>query len=228
MNCQRIPSLARMFIAAVVGLGSTLSCEAGNEGHGGGAGHAPGGYGYRGGYCYGFRGGFGYRGYYGYPGWYPWAFGVGLGSALAYDCAYPYYPYPYGCPVYVTPGYCPGPAANGPVYPVAAQGPAPGGPPVGAPVRLTDMDVLLSIRVPADAIVRINGEQTSQQGPRREFASSGLVPGRCYTFVVSARWAGANGQAMEREQRIQVRGGERRTVDFLTPSSPTQDLSRAP
>lgn len=79
--------------------------------------------------------------------------------------------------------------------------------------------MLLSIRVPPDAVVRINGEKTSQNGPRREFLSSGLSPGRTYTFVVTAQWVGANGQAVELEQRVQVQGGERRNVDFLMPPS---------
>jgi uncharacterized protein (TIGR03000 family) len=85
------------------------------------------------------------------------------------------------------------------------------------PVRLTDSDVLLNIRVPADAIVQINGALTTQNGPRREFISSGLAPGRTYTFVVTARWTGPDGQATKLEQRIHVQGGERRNVDFLTP-----------
>jgi uncharacterized protein (TIGR03000 family) len=77
--------------------------------------------------------------------------------------------------------------------------------------------MLLSIRVPPDALVRINGEQTGQNGARREFLSSGLSPGRTYTFVVTAQWTGPEGKAVEREQRIHVQGGERRNVDFLMP-----------
>ena len=84
--------------------------------------------------------------------------------------------------------------------------------------------MLLSIRVPPQAIVRINGEQTSQYGPRREFMSSGLAPGRTYPFVVTARWTGPDGQVVEREQRLHVQGGERRNVDFLTPSPPPRDF----
>jgi uncharacterized protein (TIGR03000 family) len=232
--------MARVLAAVVVGLGSCLTCAAhGGGGHGGGGGHAFGGYGgFHGGY--GFRGGYGYRGFYGYgyPGWYGLGLGLGLGYGLGYGYGYPYYGYPYspygypydpyggGYPVYISPGYGP-PAAGAPVCPVAGQGPAPaalGGPAPGAPVRLTDSDVLLSIRVPPDAAVWINGEQTAQGGPRREFVSSGLEPGRTYTFVVTARWAGPDGQAVELERRVHVQGGERRNVMFLTPPPPPRDL----
>jgi uncharacterized protein (TIGR03000 family) len=88
--------------------------------------------------------------------------------------------------------------------------------------------VLLSVRVPPDAVVRINGEQTNQNGPHREFLSSGLSPGRTYTFVVSARWTGPDGQPVERERRIPVQGGERRTVDFLMPSPAAELLPAVP
>jgi uncharacterized protein (TIGR03000 family) len=91
------------------------------------------------------------------------------------------------------------------------------------PVRLTEADVLLSIRVPSDAVVRINGEKTTQTGPRREFLSSGLLPGRSYTFTVSAAWTAANGEAVEVQRRIAVQGGERRTIDFLMPPPAAND-----
>jgi uncharacterized protein (TIGR03000 family) len=99
---------------------------------------------------------------------------------------------------------------------------AAGNPAGSGPVRLTDSDVLLSIHVPPDAVVQINGKQTTQNGPRREFMSSGLSPGRSYTFVVGARWMGSNGQAVELERRLQVQGGERRNVDFIQPAPPAE------
>jgi uncharacterized protein (TIGR03000 family) len=221
-----------MLAALVIGLAWTSTGAGTGEGHGGGAGHALGGYGFRGTYGYGFRGRFGYGGFYGYPGWYPWcpfALGVGLGYGLAYDYGYGYYPYAAGYPVWVAPGYGAPPATAGPVCPVAAQAPgAPDGPAPGAAVRLTDTDVLLSIRVPADAVVRINGVPTTQSGPRREFVSSGLAPGRTYPFVVTAQWTGPNGQAVQLEQRVHVQGGERRKVDFLAPPAAPRDLPLLP
>ena len=104
----------------------------------------------------------------------------------------------------IPPGQIP-PGAQG--QPAGELVPAPraaGNPAGTGPVRLTDSDVLLSIHVPPDAVVQINGKQTTQNGPRREFMSSGLAPGRSYTFVVGAHWTGPNGQAVEQERRLQV------------------------
>jgi uncharacterized protein (TIGR03000 family) len=185
-----------------------------------------------------FRGGFGpgYRGYYGYRGW-GWGgvgfgLGLGLGYGLGYPYGYPYYAYPYGLgygpPIYVDPISGP---PNG--YPQAVPGAAPSAPP-GAPgmpnagpVRLTPTDVILSVHVPPDAIVLINGAKTTQSGPYREFLSSGLAPGHSYTFTITARWTGPNGQAVELDRRLPVQGGERRTIDFLMLAQPMEEVPPA-
>lgn len=214
-----LPVLAWMLATVVLGLGSSAAGTAG-EGHGAGAGHV----------LRDFHGGWygpGFRGYYRYPGW----CGVGLGFGVGYGYwygypYYPYYPYGYDYPIYVAPIAGPPPNAYPPAGWSAGQGPAPvpsGSPAGAAPVRFSDTDVLLSIRVPPDAVVRINGVPTTQNGPRREFVSSGLVPGRTYTFVVTARWTGPNGQAVELERRLSVQGGERRHVDFFLPSPQSQN-----
>jgi uncharacterized protein (TIGR03000 family) len=193
------------------------------EGHGGGtrpAGPVVGIHpGFRGFYGYGP----GYRRFYGYPGWYGVGLGVGIGCGLAYPWGYPCYPYPYyGYPVYVDaiaaapPAGAPSPAVGGPVQAGFVQ-----------PVRLTEADVLLSVRVPPDAIVQVNGVKTTQTGPRRELMSSGLLPGRSYTFTISAQWTGPNGDTVEVQRRIAVQGGERRTIDFLLSSPATGEAPPA-
>jgi uncharacterized protein (TIGR03000 family) len=203
-------------------LDSGANCQGAPEGqgHGGGGGHTP-APAYRGGYR-GYWGGYRHYGGWGYP-------GVGFGVGLGYGWGYPYYGYYYdGCvPIYVDPGYY-GPGFVGypaPVYqptgsaavsapaPVG-QGTSPGSGPA-PPVRLTDTNVLFSVRVPSDAIVWFNGFKTDQTGPRREFASAGLAPGRTYTFDIRARWTGQDGKIVDVDRRISVQGGERRTVDFL-------------
>jgi uncharacterized protein (TIGR03000 family) len=212
---RRILILACVLTVAVLDL-ETSRANAG-EGHGAGPGHAPG-------YFHGWYGPGGFRGYYRYPGWYGVGVGFGLGYGYWYGYPYyPYYPYGYEYPVYVDPAAGPVPY---PAYPPAGWVPGqpppagPGNPAAAGPVRLTDSDVLLRIRVPADAIVRINGAPTAQQGMRREFVSSGLIPGRSYTFVVTAQWTEPNGRTVEQERRISVQGGDRRTVDFLSPAGP--------
>jgi uncharacterized protein (TIGR03000 family) len=229
----------RAAVLAALFAGAGLAVAGPNGGHGGGAGHTLAAGRFGPGYGRGFYGpGYGH-GFYG-PGFYGLGLGVGLGYGLGYGYNYGYpYPYYYGypyapagygypAPVYVNPGCVAAPPAGGPA--VAAGGAVPGGAvPAGAsgpgaagPVRLTESDVMLSIRVPPEAVVHINGTQTGQTGPRREFVSSGLVPGRSYTFDVVARWTGPDGRVVQREQRLPVQGGERRAVDFLTPAVPAE------
>src|SRR5579871_832057 len=227
MVCYR--SFIRPLAALVVALVTTLPCFGHGGGHGGGGGHSLGGAGcarggpcgFRGGPC-GFRGGYGYGRFYGYPGFYgyPWwgfGWGLGMGYGMGYGYGYPYYGYSGACPVYVNPvAY--GASADAYLASRTAASTAPGG-----PVRLTEADVLLNIHVPTDAVVRINGAPTTQNGPRREYLSSGLAPGRTYTFVVTAQWTDEDGQAVEQEKRLHVQGGERRNVDFLTPAAPPEE-----
>ena len=191
----------------------------GGGGHGGGRGHGVVGFHGGGFHPGGFHGRYfngGWRGYhsgfwgYGYPWWYGYGFGLGVG--LGYG--YPYYPA--GYPVYIDPGYY-GPAGCAAPPPPPPAGPAPAA--GGGLVQVSAGDVLFSIRVPANADVWINGEKTTQSGPQREFLSSGLAPGRTYTFTIRARWAVPDGTTVQLERRVSVQGGERRTVDFLMPAS---------
>jgi uncharacterized protein (TIGR03000 family) len=210
-------------------------------GHGGGGGHAvvghgggvhPGFAGYRGGF-YGHPGWYGRGGYF-WPGYYGLGLGLGLGFGLGYGLGYGYGGYGYGGYGYggyggygYGPGYYPAYAPvygdgvpyapNGNGYPVVGAPGANGGPQAaqGPTVRLTETDVLFTVRVPPDATVWLNGTRTTQNGTRREFMSSGLVPGRTYTYEIAAQWTGPDGKVVDVERRITVVAGERRTVDFL-------------
>jgi uncharacterized protein (TIGR03000 family) len=77
-----------------------------------------------------------------------------------------------------------------------------------------DTSVSVGVHVPENATVWINGEKTSQRGASREFMSSGLEPGRSYTYTIHAQWKSANGAPVDLEQRVSVKAGEKRWVDF--------------
>ena len=47
----------------------------------------------------------------------------------------------------------------------------------------------------------------------------GLSAGKCRNGAIE--WTGSNGETFELERRVAVQGGERRTVDFLLPPSPS-------
>jgi len=218
----------------------------GGYGHGYGYGYGYGrgywGGGYWGGY-YGYP-----YGYWGYP--YGFGLGIGLGYGYGYgsgyggynNFGYPYYGSGYGYPYYGSPASiygAPNPAAVDPYYgrvfpygatapsaasnltvlPGAGPAPAPGGAPAPL-VPSADTEVTLIVRVPANATVWVNGAKTTQNGARREFTSSGLTPGRSYTFLVRAHWDESDGNAVDNDRRITVQAGERRAIDFGSAPAP--------
>lgn len=82
---------------------------------------------------------------------------------------------------------------------------------------LSDSEVRFTVRVPVDATIWINDAKTTQTGEVREFVSSGLTPGKKYTYAIRAKWKEA-GKDVERTESIKVQGGERRMVSFPAPS----------
>lgn len=224
----------------------------GGGGHGGGGGHVAGfhgggfGHGFHGGhgfygygYPYGFYGfglglGLGYGlGYgYGYP---YYGYGYPYYDGGYYYGGYPYYSYPYygapygaGYPPLVT-NPAPGTTSPNGAAATAPDGTPPNALPIGLagqlpplPGRFSESELGLIVRVPADATVWVNGVKTTQSGTRREFNSTGLEPGRSYTFHVRAQWKETNGKVVETNRRITVQAGERRSLDFMSvPALPT-------
>jgi uncharacterized protein (TIGR03000 family) len=225
---RSFPTLSTFILALGTMAISSGTNKANAQGHGGGGGHfagsfARGGYGGYGGYGRGGYGGYGYGGrgwgYGGYGwGWGGFGWGLGLGLGLGYYGG-PYYGYPY----YPYSGYPYGPYAYGySAYPYAAgyAGPNPNMPPnpVSQAGGVVSSDVTLMIRTPPDATVSINGTKSTQTGTSREFVSTGLAPGRSYTFTIRAEWKTADGKMMDHERSIPVQAGERRLIDFTLPS----------
>jgi uncharacterized protein (TIGR03000 family) len=139
-----------------------------------------------------------------------------------YDGGYSYGPAYYGGGVYS--GYGPGLM---PGYAYAPNGVTdttsfyyqPGTQPGAAVSGLDGRSALIDIRVPPDARVTFDGDATAQTGPDRLFSSPPLDRGRAYHYTVTARWT-QDGQPVERTRRVEVRAGQRSTVDF------TQDRDR--
>ncbi len=73
----------------------------------------------------------------------------------------------------------------------------------------------LTINVPADAEVSINGRPTRSLGPERRYVSYGLEPGKVYPYVVSVVVRSpSNGEDSRVTRTIYVRAGEERQVAF--------------
>jgi uncharacterized protein (TIGR03000 family) len=84
---------------------------------------------------------------------------------------------------------------------------------------------LIEVLVPPDAQVSFDGDTTSQTGPNRLFSSPPLDRGQAYHYTVTARFT-QNGRPVEQTRRVEVRAGQRTTVNFLQDQGQDRDLDR--
>jgi uncharacterized protein (TIGR03000 family) len=82
----------------------------------------------------------------------------------------------------------------------------------GAPARLT-------VRLPADAQLKIQGELCPLTGNMREFDTPPLAPGRPYSYRLEADIV-RNGQTITQTRRIEFRSGDRIAVSFENLDNP--------
>jgi uncharacterized protein (TIGR03000 family) len=186
----------------------------GHYGHGYYGHHHGGGFGLSIGLGFGY-GGFGYGGYgygLGYPGYYS-------GYYASYPAYYSYYPaYDYTYPAYAVeyspPVITTAPAVVAPDPPVIAgttvvAPPAPAGD-VAAKPNAAQMEV----RVPeADADVWVDGRPTKAKGRTRILVSPELVPGKAYSYKVTAAFT-RDGKRVAEDRVVDVAAGQTSLVDF--------------
>lgn len=237
--------LAVLSVAAVFLAASPASAQrhgGGSRGgggwHGGGGGWHGGGGGWHGGN--GWHGGGWHNGGWG-NGWGAFGLGYGLGylsSGYGWGGYYPGYGGGYYggyYPAYSWGGYYPGYTDWGysttsyPDYYVGSPSGFVTDTYASAPVMTTQSSLYppsssvaenaarVRVRVPANATVWFEGDQTRQTGPERDFVSPPLSPGQTYTYDIRARWTD-NGQPVEQTRTIRVRAGETSTVDFTSPA----------
>jgi uncharacterized protein (TIGR03000 family) len=72
---------------------------------------------------------------------------------------------------------------------------------------------LLTVSVPADARVYVNGKATSSTGSFRQFTSPSLSQGAAYTYEVRAE-ATRGGQVVGQTQTVQLRAGQTQNLAF--------------
>jgi len=175
--------------------------------HGGWYGGHRGGW-YGRGYGYGRYGGYGYYPYYGYGGYYPYSY-------------YPYYDN------YSYPGYSSYPSYSSGYYDPSADVVPDSGYSSPAPAAATqalyssssaavqpDTPAHMTVKVPADAKVTLNGTPTTSTGTLRQFISPPLAAGK-YTYDVEARW-NDNGKEVTQTRHIAVAPGAHVEVAFPT------------
>lgn len=230
-----IRNLLRFTLLAVVAAAITASSTTAAKAHGGlffrGYWGAP--------YSYGHYGGYGYGGYryasYGYGG-----YGYGghgccdYGVTAAYrGCCAPLFrrrcctPSPCYTPVYLN-GCCYGDYGtevyqydSGVIQEPQPTEAAPDGGPTPAPIPLPSVDAsilstgraLLSVDVPEEARVFVNGVATATPGSHRTYASSGLSIGTEYTYQVRVE-VERDGQIVSLDRTITLRAGEEHNEVF--------------
>jgi uncharacterized protein (TIGR03000 family) len=72
---------------------------------------------------------------------------------------------------------------------------------------------LLTVSVPADARVYVNGKATSSTGSFRQYASPNLSQGKTYTYEVRVE-ANRDGQMVVQSETVQLRAGETQSLAF--------------
>jgi uncharacterized protein (TIGR03000 family) len=150
--------------------------------------------------------------------WYRVGYGCGLGCGYScgYDCG-DASPCCNGAAVEPT-QQMPTPAKKPVAEPPAAMPSEPAAPAPGPAVpNTTSISVeesgVLTVWVPYDAKVTINGLQTSSTGSRRQFVSYGLKPGLSYKYVVKAEVV-RNGQMVEDIRTVALTAGQTSAVAF--------------
>jgi uncharacterized protein (TIGR03000 family) len=88
------------------------------------------------------------------------------------------------------------------------------------PVAPANDTAQVTVYVPAaTAEVWFGDTAVQTTGTARQFVSPPLVPGRTFTYHVTARWT-VDGQQVMQSRDVAVRAGDRVTVDFTRPASP--------
>ncbi|MGA2063528.1 MAG: TIGR03000 domain-containing protein [Thermoguttaceae bacterium] len=153
--------------------------------------------------------------------------GWGTYTSTASCCGGGEYPV-YAAPVDSTIGPAMTPSAPAPAAPTPATKSAtppadgsapkpPAGGPAGAGTTLQEptqeTSGLLTIWVPAEAKVSINGLATRSTGSKRQYVSFGLKPGFTYKYEIRAQIV-RDGQLVEETRTVSLTAGERSAVAF--------------
>jgi uncharacterized protein (TIGR03000 family) len=92
---------------------------------------------------------------------------------------------------------------------------------------VNDRQVLLEVRIPADADLLIGGQPTMQKGTLRRFVSPPIESGRTFTYDLAGKWMD-NGQPVNRSKTVDVHAGEVVPVDLTQASAGQQTKDRHP
>jgi uncharacterized protein (TIGR03000 family) len=80
----------------------------------------------------------------------------------------------------------------------------------------------LTVLLPADALLKVDGVATNMKGDTRTFESPPLTPGKKYSYVLKASWT-EKGKLVEREEKVRVAAGIVSVVNFNLPAAAQDD-----
>lgn len=135
-----------------------------------------------------------------------------------------------GTAVQGTPNQTPTPAKKPVVEPPTAMPaePPPAVPPAAEPPKTSGITAedsgVLTVWVPYDAKVTVNGLETKSTGSRRQFVSFGLQTGLTYKYVVKAQVV-RNGQIVESTKTVSLTAGEISAVAFGFNTTPAEQVA---
>ena len=84
-----------------------------------------------------------------------------------------------------------------------------------------DASAQVTVDVPANARVWIDGTPTTSRGSVRKFITPPLKPGSRYTYQIKADW-NDNGHERTQTQTVEFTAGAHVSVDFLAPQEATR------
>jgi uncharacterized protein (TIGR03000 family) len=79
------------------------------------------------------------------------------------------------------------------------------------PLSLAAQTATLDVRLPAGAVLYIQGKKTKQTGSERHFVTPALEAGQKYRYTLKAEWS-ENGHTKAVERHVFLRGGEQGMV----------------
>jgi uncharacterized protein (TIGR03000 family) len=117
----------------------------------------------------------------------------------------------------------PPPAGTAPPAEPAIPG-MPGGEPKSSYNPTPENSGVITVWVPYDAKVTVNGRVTKSAGSRRQFVSYGLQPGLSYKYEIHAEVA-RNGQLVEENRTVVLTMGQDTAVVFGLNTQPVENLA---
>jgi uncharacterized protein (TIGR03000 family) len=123
-----------------------------------------------------------------------------------------------------TPAPTPAKRLDAPATEVPSTAPAPT--PLKTSMTPVEKSGILTVWVPFDAKVTINGQATTSTGSRRQFVSYDLKPGLTYRYEVKAQVV-RNGQLVEDVKSVTMVAGDVTAVAFGFNATPAEQVASA-